>query len=227
MQTTQLGAPPPQRKIKVNNETHEHLFQRRKEARPVELMDAALDIFVKKGFAATRLDDVAAKAGVSKGTIYLYFKNKEALFKAVVESGLKPAEEVLDELAEAAANRRRPAIELLHCYLHACRRILLETRAGSLLRLLVAESGNFPEVLHWFQDAIVRRSRNVVTSIVETGIARGEFRPVVPGTVSDLFFSPLCLCAFGHVWGNFPPTERFLEEAFDVLIRGLLNVPTN
>lgn len=217
----------PQGQIKVNDEAPQHLARRRKEARPVELIDAALDIFVKKGFAATRLDDVAAKAGVSKGTIYLYFKSKEALFKAVIESGLKPAKEVIEELAVAAENRRRPAVELLHCYLYACQRMLVETHAGSLLRLLVAESGNFPETLHWFQEAIVQRARIVVISIVEAGIARGEFRHVAPGTVADVFLSPMCLCAFGNVWGNLPSTERLLEDAFDVLTRGLINVSTN
>ena len=80
--------------------------KRRKEARPSELLEAALELFVEKGFAATRLEDVASRAGVSKGTLYLYFENKDALFKAVVQEGIIP---VIAENEAIAAEPPLPA----------------------------------------------------------------------------------------------------------------------
>src|SRR5512145_2567634 len=117
--------------------------RRRKEARPGEIIAAALEVFVEKGFSATRLDDVAARAGVSKGTVYLYFKNKDALFKAVIEAGMTPGVEALEKLA---ATTDKPAAELLREYVAAWWRMMDETSLGVLLKLLIAESRNFPEV---------------------------------------------------------------------------------
>src|SRR5437868_15475989 len=83
-------------------------WERRKEARPQELLAAALDLFVERGYAATRLDDVAAQAGVSKGTLYLYFTNKEELFKAVVRENVLPvldaAQEIIDNFEGGSAD---------------------------------------------------------------------------------------------------------------------------
>jgi AcrR family transcriptional regulator len=84
--------------------------KRRKEARPGELLAAALDLFVARGYAATRLEDVAQQAGVSKGTLYLYFENKEALFKAVIREGILP---VLAENEEIAARHEGSTFALL------------------------------------------------------------------------------------------------------------------
>ena len=208
------------------DKTCKSLFRRRKEARPGELIYAARDIFVEKGFAATRLDDVATRAGVSKGTIYLYFESKEVLFKAVIEAGLAPAIETIEALAALAAKIDRPAIELLRSYCEAWQHIMRETPMASLLKLLVAESGNFPEVVHWFADSVERPAKTVMTNIVAAGITCGDFRPINTEIVAGMFFSLMWQCAFDKVWCGLPSPERFLKEAFDVLARGVVCVPT-
>jgi AcrR family transcriptional regulator len=202
----------------------ECLFRRRrKEARPGELIAAAQEVFVEKGFAATRLDDVAARAGVSKGTVYLYFKNKEALFKAVIEAGMTPAVETAEALA---AEADRPAEELMRRFVDGWWSMIGSTSLGSLPKLLVAESGNFPEITQWFHDAMMRRAQKAMARIIEGGIARGEFRAVDADIAARIFFAPMFSYliwqrAFGEATCGLPPPERFFGEAVDLLIHGL------
>jgi AcrR family transcriptional regulator len=203
--------------------------RRRKEARPGELIAAALEVFVEKGFAATRLDDVAARAGVSKGTVYLYFKSKEALFKSVIETGLTPAIEIAEALA---AETERPAAELLRRFVEIWWRSMGATPLGSLPKLLVAESRNFPEVAQWFHDAILRRAQKAMVRIIEVGIARGEFREVDPDITARIFFAPMFSYliwqrAFGEIMRDLPPPERFFDEVLNRLIYGLAKSPAS
>lgn len=211
-------------RISMKSTARQSLSRCRKEDRPRELVGAARDIFAEKGFAATRLEDIATRAGVSKGTIYLYFKNKEALFKAVIEAGLAP---VVETIETATAKDDRPAIELLHGYFGALQRIMHETPMASSLKLLVTESGNFPALAQWFEGNAICRAKTVLTNIVEAGIASGDFRPVAADAVTNIFFLLIWLCAFEKAWGSFTSPERFFEEAFDMLTRGIVNLPTN
>lgn len=202
----------------MSGQERQCLFRRRKEDRPGELLDAARDVFVEKGFAAARLDEVAEKAGVSKGTIYLYFKNKEVLFKAVIQSGLAPAVASVEALA---VEIDRPPIERLRRFLGVWQRVMCETPFGNLLKLLAAESGNFPEVTQWFNKTVVCQGKRTITGIVAAGIVSGEFRPVSPELVADIFASPLSLYALSDVWGAPESPDQFLSHAFEMLIRGL------
>ncbi|NIO41831.1 MAG: TetR family transcriptional regulator, partial [Burkholderiales bacterium] len=113
-----------------------------KEARPAELISAALDLFVERGFAATRLEDVAARAGVSKGTCYLYFPSKEHLFKAVVRGGIVPAIERAEKRFE---DHRGSASALIRDIVKGWWISVGNTRLGGIPKLMIAESGNFPE----------------------------------------------------------------------------------
>lgn len=203
----------------------QYLCRRRKEARQSELIRAAHDTFVERGFAAARLEDVAEKAGVTKATIYLYFKSKEALFRAVVEAGVAPVLETIQTQAALAAITDRPAIGLLRVYCDAWQRIMRETTIASLLKLLVAESGNFPEVAQWFNNSALRPAKTVMANIVAAGIASGDFRPVATEIAADMFFALIWQCAFNKVYCGPPSPERFLEESFEVLARGVVASP--
>src|SRR5262249_62066904 len=119
----------------MNEETTR--WKRRKEARPAEILDAALDCFAERGFAATRMDDVAARAGVTKGTVYLYFETKEELFKALVRSELLPNVERL----EAAAAADVPAAELIQGLLAIWATHVFPSRVSVLPKLILAEAG--------------------------------------------------------------------------------------
>jgi len=200
--------------------------QRRKEARPAELAAAALELFVEKGYAATRLDDVAARAGVSKGTVYLYFESKEALFKAALEAAMTPTVEAAEALVECG---RLSASERLREFVHGWCRMALNTPIGGLPKLLIAESGNFPEIARWHYETIIRRAMRALGRIIEGGIASGEFRPVPVELATRIVFSPMFSIivwtrAFGDMMPDLPEPQRFLDEALDVLVNGLHGV---
>jgi len=197
--------------------------RRRKEARPGEIVTAALETFVEKGFAATRLDDVAARAGVSKGTVYLYFASKEALFKAAVEAAMTPAVEAAEALA---ADSERPAADLLRCFVQGWWQMVGSTTLGGLPKLLVAESGNFPEIAQWFHESIIRRAQKALARIIEQGMASGEFRPVDADITARIVFAPMFSYlvwqrAFGNWMCGLPEPERFFADTVDLLIHGL------
>jgi len=122
--------------------------QRRKEARPAELMAAALELFVSRGFAATRLDDVAAHAGVAKGTLYLYFDSKEALFKAVIQQGIVP---ILEQDAELVDSFAGTSAELLQRLVLNWWQRVSDTPLGKISRIMMSEAGNFPELAGFLQ----------------------------------------------------------------------------
>jgi len=165
-------------------------WERRKEARPAELLAAALDLFVEKGYAGTRLEDVAARAGVSKGTLYLYFQNKEELFKAVVR------ENVVTPLAEAAHEMREfdgPTADLVRTLITKWWKDFGAAQAGGLPKLMMAESGNFPEIAGFFLEEVIEPWHRLLGSVIERGIKRREFRQVDVALFTRVMTAPLVM----------------------------------
>jgi AcrR family transcriptional regulator len=171
-------------------------WERRKESRPAELIAAALDLFVERGYAATRLDEVAARAGVSKGTLYLYFESKEDLFKAVVRETIVP---LLEEYQRGVARSDASSAELLAAFLRSWWETFGGTRLAGIAKLVIAEAGNFPEVARFFHDEVIRPNSDVLASIIVRGIERGEFRPVDVEAMGHSCMAPLVLKA---IWAN-------------------------
>src|SRR5436853_5752139 len=118
-------------------------WTRRKDARPEEITAAALDLFAERGYAATRLEDVAARSGVSKGTLYLYFANKEELFKAVVREGIVSP---LGEMRSKVDRYEGPTFELMRELMHGWWERVGSTRLSAIAKLLVSEARNFPQI---------------------------------------------------------------------------------
>ncbi|MBW7901215.1 MAG: TetR/AcrR family transcriptional regulator [Rhodocyclaceae bacterium] len=199
---------------------------RRKEARPSELTAAALDLFVEKGFAATRLDDVAARAGVSKGTLYLYFDSKEALFKAVIEEGIVPA---LAAAEQRFAEYQGASVGLLRELLLGWWQQIGSTRLGGVPKLVVSESCNFPEVVRFYHDHVIARGRSLLRAALRRGIASGEFRPLDVESCIDVIIAPLLMLSIWRhslcVCGEDIDPGRFLDTQFDILVNGLLAAP--
>lgn len=197
--------------------------RRRKDARPSELTAAALDLFVEKGFAGTRLDDVAARAGVSKGTLYLYFDSKEALFKAVVEEGIVPA---LAAAEQQLASYEGSSAQLLRALLLGWWQQIGSTRLAGVVKLVISESRNFPDIAQYYHDRVIVRGRSLLRAALERGIARGEFREMDIESCIDVTIAPLLmlvvwdysLCICGH---SIEP-DRYLATHFDLLVNGLL-----
>jgi AcrR family transcriptional regulator len=196
--------------------------QRRKEARPSELTAAALDLFVEKGFAATRLDDVAARAGVSKGTLYLYFDSKEALFKAVVEEAVVP---LLLAAKQQMAEFEGPSVDLLRRLIFGWWEQIGGTRLAGIPKLIISESQNFPEVAQYYHDQVIVRGRALFRTALQRGVEQGEFRPLDIESAIDVILAPLLMLG---IWrhslnscGRTTDPEIYLQTHFDLLVQGL------
>lgn len=197
--------------------------KRRKEARPSELTAAALDLFVEKGFAATRLEDVAARAGVSKGTLYLYFDSKEALFKTVIQEGILP---IVAENEAIAAQHTGSSFDLLEKLLDNWWEKIGETNFAGIPKLMVAEARNFPEVAQFYYENVICRGRALVGAALERGMTRGEFRRMDVETTIDVIIAPiLMLLIWRHSMACCQSNEGnphlYLEIHMDLLRQGL------
>ncbi len=149
--------------------------ERRKEARPGELLNAALDLFVEKGFAATRAEEVAARAGVSKGTLFLYFQSKEELFKAVVRENISGR--FTEWRAELDAFEGTSPELLAYCMNSWWERVGI-TRASGITKLMMSEAKNFPELAAFYQQEVIMPGQALIRAILQRGMDRGEFRPM-------------------------------------------------
>lgn len=149
--------------------------ERRKEARPGELLEAALDLFVEKGFAATRAEEVAARAGVSKGTLFLYFQSKEELFKAVVRENISGR--FTEWRAELDAFEGTTPELLAYCMNSWWERVGL-TRASGLTKLMMSEAKNFPDIAAFYQQEVIMPGQALIRAVLQRGMDRGEFRPM-------------------------------------------------
>ena len=149
--------------------------ERRKEARPGELLDAALDLFVEKGFAATRAEEVAARAGVSKGTLFLYFQSKEELFKAVVRENISGR--FTEWNAEFDAFEGSSAEMLTYCINTWWERVGA-TKASGITKLMMSEGKNFPDLAAFYQQEVILPGQALIRRVLQRGMDRGEFRPL-------------------------------------------------
>ncbi len=186
-------------------------------------MVAALEVFIDKGFAATRLEEIAARAGVSKGTVYLYFESKDALFKAAIEAAMMPVVEAVESIADRAS---LSAAELMRQFVFDWWRLVGSTTLGGLPKLLVAESGNFPEVARWFHEAMISRVQRAMAHLIELGIEREEFRPIDPMLAARIVFAPMFSLAvwrraFPDCMSDLPEPQRYLDTALELLNHGL------
>lgn len=201
--------------------------QRRKEARPAELLAAALELFIARGFAATRLEDVASHAGVSKGTLYLYFDSKEALFKAVIREGIVP---VLDEGAVLVDSFAGSAADLLRQLILAWWQRVGETPLGGVPKLMISEAGNFPEVAAYYDEAVITPGRELLRRALARGMATGEFRRLDLETAIDVIFAPVLMLliwrySLGACGGRQHEPQSFLATHLDLVLQGLRNPP--
>ncbi|MEO7338275.1 MAG: TetR/AcrR family transcriptional regulator [Caldimonas sp.] len=198
--------------------------QRRKEARPQELLDAALDLFVEKGFAATRSEEVALRAGVSKGTLYLYYPSKEDLLKEVIRHN------VVNQIAEGADLIRQfdgGTPELLAKVLRLWWMRVGETRASGILKLMMSEARNFPEIAQFYVDEVIKPSHAMFGALVQRGIDRGEFRAVNVDDVVHVLITPLLFLVMNkHSLGACSVGSRLeaapiIDAQIDLVLHGL------
>lgn len=200
--------------------------QRRKETRPQELLEAALALFVEKGFAATRAEEVAQQAGVSKGTLYLYYPSKEELFKAVVRHNVVS---LIAEGREMVEQFEGSSPDLLICLMQTWWERVGNTRAAGIHKIVLSEVRNFPELAQFYNDEVIVPADQLFCSAVQRGITRGEFRPMPLHEVAHALIAPLIFMAlhrhsFGacQIHGNVAMDPLvMLKTHFDLVLRGL------
>jgi AcrR family transcriptional regulator len=185
--------------------------RRRKHARAEELRDAALALFAEQGFDATLTEDIAARAGVSKGTLYLYYSSKEVLLKAAIAYPALEAFSKVRPLAERDGN----SIDVLRQVLFDVWAQLQDQTVGSVLKLAVAEARRFPEIMEVWLHQVVRPLRALITEVILHGMERGEFRRLNADIVANSLLLPMfMLCLQRSVIGNGVPIDRCLDDDF-------------
>jgi len=192
-------------------------FRRRKEDRPQEITEAALTAFAEKGYAATRVDDVAKRAGVSKGLLYLYFKTKEDLFKAVIRSFVVPR---IDALTAIVDSSELSAEEFLRGPFFEFVKTLPGSPISIVIRLMIAEGPKHPDLLQFYWDNVVSRGLAAITELLERGVQQGEFRRSIVNELPHLFAMPVL---FSVVFRSLfekqcPDTDKLIGAQIDLLI---------
>lgn len=190
--------------------------RRRKQARPRELLDAALDVFVDKGFAAARAEEIAARAGVSKGTLYLYFDSKEDLLRTLIAEGFSTR---IDGPARQLPTSTETCSELLRHALTAWQAALVKGRAGGIFKLVLTEVRHFPGLADCWNREVMGPVRAQVTHILQRGIDRREFRTFDADLAAHALILPIVMaCLHRHTIGSLVPDD-FLMHTPDLLGR--------
>lgn len=199
--------------------------ERRKDARPGELIEAALELFVEKGFAATRAEEVAKRAGVSKGTLFLYFSSKEELFKAVVRKNLSGQFTEWNAMFDGFPGTTP---EMLKFCMHSWWERIGSTKASGITKLMMSEAGNFPELAEFYRAEVIRPGNLLIQRLIQRGIDRGEFRPMDAKKAVYVVMAPmLFLALWTHSFGTLNDASEqlnpneFLAIQLDTLLQGL------
>ena len=197
---------------------------RRKEFRPGELLDAALDLFVEKGFAATRAEAVAARAGVSKGTLFLYFPSKEELFKAVVRENISGRFKEWNDGFEAFEG---DSCAMLRYCMKVWWDRLGAGRASGITKLVLSEAGNFPDIAAFYQQEVIVPGQNLIRRMLQRGIDRGEFRVndidyAIYSLIAPMIFLIMMKHSIGACVAQGYPLEpeRYIAAQVDILLHG-------
>ena len=215
----------PDKSIPLHRREPHSKRERRKEARPGELLDAALDLVVEKGFAATRAEEVAARAGVSKGTLFLYFPSKEELFKAVVRENISGRfqewNQEFDTFDGSSADMVRYCMQVWWDRVGA-------TRASGITKLIMSEARNFPDIAAFYQQEVIKPAQELIRKILQRGVDRGEF------TINDMDYAHLSIVApmvylmmMKHSLGACAPRghlldpQRYIASQADILLGGM------
>ncbi|MEX0859309.1 MAG: TetR/AcrR family transcriptional regulator [Cucumibacter sp.] len=198
-------------------------FRRRAAARPDEVLDAALDLFIDKGFVATRVEDIAKRAGISKGAVYLYFPSKEAILEGLVRRAIVPVTENVASMAAGYDGSIREAITIAFAMI-AMR--LADPRMLAIPRLIMHEVTRFPGLAKMYREEVIDKARPILEALIAKGIARGEFRPVDPDLTVRSIIGPVAIHVllsevFGVTRKDGLRLDLLLANHLDILFDGL------
>lgn len=197
-------------------------WKRRAEARPEEILDAALSAFTERGFEAARMEDIAKAAGLSKAAVYLYFPSKMAVLEALIEAKVAPLAAQVQQLSAAGLANPMAALRALATL--AAHRVADPSIFG-VPRLVLGLSGRFPEIADYYRTHVVEKARAALETLVQAGIDQGVFRKVDPRAATRAMIGPLF---FEALWTHVLRGESALHDPqtlidhhFDILLNGL------
>ena len=197
--------------------TNQPKYQRRKEDRPQEIADAAFKMFAEKGYAATRIDDVARRAGVSKGLTYLYYKTKEDLFKAVVKNVvIRRVDSLIGNVESTTLSSeaflRGPLLDFM--------KKVPGSPIAIVIRLLISEGPRHPDLVNYYYENVVARGLEAIRQFVARGVERGEFRREALDHQPHLFLAPMMLSMIWRLVFTDKPldTDQLMESQVELLL---------
>ena len=198
-------------------------FRRRAEARPDEVLDAALDLFIERGFASTRVEDIAVRAGLSKGAVYLYFPSKEAVLEGIVRRAMVPIASTAGEMVQNYVGDPRTIITMV---MKTVAKRMTDPRIIAIPKLMMREMINFPDFAAMYRREVLDRVLPIVVGLLKTGIAEGHLRPVDPELTIRSIVGPIMLHilldeVFGIRPGKELELERLVENHLTILFDGL------
>jgi AcrR family transcriptional regulator len=202
-------------------------WRRRKEARPAEILAAALESFSEHGYESSRLEDIAKRAGCTKGTIFLYYESKAELLKAVLRDVMLP---LIAECETTIREHQGTSRELVERILRLRWQRAKVARMSGLAKLLFSETERYPELARFYYDEIHSKLQGLLRGVLEQGIERGEFRPVNTMSVARIAYAPIVLAgiwkhSFAPVVEEPRDTEEHFQTTLDVLFRGIAAAP--
>ena len=195
--------------------------EQQKQAKRLALIEAALAVFSRVGFAAAKIDDVAEEAGVSKGTVYLYFDSKEDLFEGMVKAKMMP---MLEGAAEIAFDPDMSATARLKQHLRFFYTKVLDSDRRQIMRLIMAEGPNFPHLAEFYHANVLSRGQAMINAIIQQGIENGEFRNMSGhGLMHNVVAGALVAGVWKLVFDRFQPIEldAYFETHIDLILNGL------
>ncbi|MEL6859148.1 MAG: TetR/AcrR family transcriptional regulator [Pseudomonadota bacterium] len=195
--------------------------EQQKEAKRLALVDAALAVFSRVGFAAAKIDDVAEEAGVSKGTVYLYFDSKEQLFEGMVKAKMIP---LLSNMAEIAGDPQDSASDRLRAHMRFFYSKILNSDRRQIMRLIMAEGPNFPHLAEFYHKNVLSRGQALIGAIIQQGVDAGEFRNLEGhGLTQNIAAGALVAAIWKLVFDPFQPIdlEAYFETHIDLVLNGL------
>ena len=199
--------------------------ERRKDARPGELLEAALDLFVEKGFAATRAEEVARRAGVSKGTLFLYFASKEELFKAVVRQNISGRFGEWNAELDAFAGSTP---DMLRLFMTLWWQRVGCTKVSGITKMMLTEAGNFPELAQFYQQEVIAPAHELIRRMLQRGIDRGEFAPIdmtygIYAVLAPMIFLQVIMNSKDGCLTGIGDTALEPEQYIEVQVQTILN----
>lgn len=195
-------------------------YQRRKQDRPEEITRAAFEAFAENGYAATRVEEVAKRAGVSKGLLYLYFRTKEDLFKAVIKSVVIRR---VDALIDNVESTELSSEEFLRGPMLSFMKKIPDSPVAAVIRLLLAEGHRHPDLVDYYWEQVVSKGLGAISMFVERGVEQGEFKSSAVDKLPHLFLAPMML---SMVWkllfaNRSLDTDKLMETQIDIILASI------